>query len=284
MDPVDTIAILYIKILNRYPDESAFKQLLPILKQYGPNVIEQLLKKSSVYTLQEKDKLFYDFIDNNKQFVETYQFYLPQTSDKCAIICEGRKHKNIQFIVKEILHFLDDTWCLNIVCTEYNREYIKLELQGVHNVIYTIVPKLESFVDFNNLMLSKYFWNNISFDKVLIFQTDSMICKKGIEKFLKYDYIGAPLPKFQCLNGGFSIRNVKQMINCLTLFKPAKYEPEDVFFTKSLRKLNAYLPTFQEAKEFSIEGVHTEHPYAIHQAWRFHDNINELFAKVSSLF
>ena len=51
---------------------------------------------------------------------------------------------------------------------------------------------------YSNLLTSKDFWYKINGENILIFQTDSCICKYPkypITHFLKYGYIGGPLEK-----------------------------------------------------------------------------------------
>ena len=68
-------------------------------------------------------------------------------------------------------------------------------------------------MDYSKLLRSKErYWNKIDAEYVLIFQTDSCICRFGIENFLKYDYIGAPYGgnPFQNKNLNIKIGNGKE--------------------------------------------------------------------------
>ena len=119
------------------------------------------------------------------------------------------------------------------------------------------------------MLLKKEFWNELQVEKVLIFQTDSILCKRGIEDFFKYDYIGAPSSDLNTMNGGISIRTTSKMIECLEKFTPEQYEEEDRFFTRTLKQIDSVLPDFNDANMFSIEHIYHDDPYAIHKAWRF---------------
>ena len=44
----------------------------------------------------------------------------------------------------------------------------------------------------NELMCTHWLWKRAATERVLIFQTDSLICRHGIEDFQMWDYIGAP--------------------------------------------------------------------------------------------
>ena len=71
--------------------------------------------------------------------------------------------------------------------------------------------------DYNRLLTSRFFWDKLQqYERVLIFQTDSKILRKGIEEFYEWDYLGAPW-RFQdnCGNGGLSLRNPKVMLEMI---------------------------------------------------------------------
>jgi hypothetical protein len=83
-------------------------------------------------------------------------------------------------------------------------------------------------------LLSVDFWEEIDCDKVLIYQTDTFICKKFDESFLEYDYVGGYWGKGHCNfieenynekgvcigNGGLSLRSVNKTKKILKNKKP----------------------------------------------------------------
>lgn len=113
--------------------------------------------------------------------------------------------------------------------------------------------------DYNELLTSYDFWRSVQFDKVLIFQHDSGLLRKGIEEFLDYDFIGAPLYHidFPCMNGGLSLRSVPAMIEaCMQLPWNPSLGNEDIYFCKLLKRLpNIKLPTKEVAQSFSVETI-----------------------------
>lgn len=96
---------------------------------------------------------------------------------------------------------------------------------------------IKTTMDYNLLLTSIEFWESLPFDKVLIFQHDSALLRTGIEKFMEWDYVGAPW-KFQMHggNGGLSIRSVKAMIETLkqNSYSIFQHGNEDVFFSNKL--------------------------------------------------
>jgi len=120
---------------------------------------------------------------------------------------------------------------------------------------------------YSNLFKNIDFWSDIEGQYILTIQTDGCLCKNStykIQDFLKYDYVGGyahwfpywqetigicTKDDFQCLNGGFSLRNKQKMINVLEHFKPQDTESyshnlplekyaEDMYFAIGMIKLN----------------------------------------------
>lgn len=108
---------------------------------------------------------------------------------------------------------------------------------------------------YNKLLTSERFWLGLP-ETVLIFQADSMLLHHGIEEFLDYDFIGAPIPKIRwpAMNGGLSIRKRDAMLRCI---REQEYTPyfgnEDIYFCNLLSELNGNLPDYDIARQFSVE-------------------------------
>jgi hypothetical protein len=122
-----------------------------------------------------------------------------------------------------------------------------------------LCPSINSLNDYNRFMTSPQIWERLSeFDRVLIFQQDSMILRDGIDEFLEWDYIGAPWkwqpePR-QGGNGGLSLRNPKK---CLDLVKQKAwsltYGYEDVYFTNHLHEVGGRVAGYDVCRLFSCE-------------------------------
>ena len=100
---------------------------------------------------------------------------------------------------------------------------------------------------------------------------------------MRYDYTGAPWPhewdtlgKMSVGNGGLSLRKKSKMLQLLkyknkiehpkTIY--GKYMAEDQFFN-GFYFPNEYIskPTFEQAKNFSIEAVYSDAPFGVHKLW-----------------
>ena len=104
-------------------------------------------------------------------------------------------------------------------------------------------------------------------ERVLVFQTDSLICRRGIEAFQSWDYIGAPWRKddLWCVgkpwltgvggNGGFSLRSRAKTLECLDAFGYLRGQCEDVFYAEAMPKVGAALADRAAAEAFSVEST-----------------------------
>lgn len=104
-------------------------------------------------------------------------------------------------------------------------------------LVHYNVPQTSTFEGYNILLTDPNFWQEfIEYDKVLIFQHDSGLLRKGIESFYKYDYVGAPWiePKYGG-NGGLSLRTPKVMIEILFNYPHNQIKAEDVIGTDSVQ-------------------------------------------------
>jgi inositol phosphorylceramide mannosyltransferase catalytic subunit len=210
-------------------------------------------------------------------------YELPIISKYALVIVEPRKHKNLEFVIKNTCYFCKG-WSLYIFHSTENKQYVEDILgknkQNCHMIEFT--KNNIDRMDYSKLLRSKErYWNKIDAEYVLIFQTDSCICRFGIENFLKYDYIGAPYGgnpfqnknlNIKIGNGGLSLRKKKSMLeildhNPILEEKTVKYfeqTNEDLYFAYWLKKLDYNLPSVAEATKFSVEGTYFDKPIGFH--------------------
>jgi len=115
------------------------------------------------------------------------------------------------------------------------------------------IYSLKSAKDYNSVLTNPSFWRGCNYDRVLIFQHDSGLLREGIEDFLQWDFIGAPIKNIpDCMNGGLSLRNPKVMYD-ICVNHPyqgmAIDGNEDIYFCKHIE----YKPTKEIAQSFSVE-------------------------------
>ena len=116
---------------------------------------------------------------------------------------------------------------------------------------------------YSDVLRSVKFWTNLqnmNLSKMFMFQTNSVILRRGVEEFMHWDYIGAPwhmvhgaesghwLRKMQrggslkegVGNGGTSLRSVSAMLDIATTFKDkSRGFNEDTFFAFHCEKLGS---------------------------------------------
>ena len=115
-----------------------------------------------------------------------------------AVLLESRVIPNIALLLKQISRFLSNEWSIILLVTNDILDKYKCIVEKINNTIQVelLTYELSSVKDYNDIMLNPNFMKKFkSFNKILIFQGDTMIYKYGIEKFMKYDYVGAPWRK-----------------------------------------------------------------------------------------
>lgn len=148
-------------------------------------------------------------------------------------------------------------------------------------IIHINDPDIKTANDYNELLTRIDFWKGMPYDVVLIFQHDSGLLRKGIEEFLEYDFIGAPLYHidFPSMNGGLSIRSRKAMIKCIE-HKPYHHinGNEDIYFCQTLKEIGGDLPTKEVAQKFSVETIFGLGSLGYHAIGKWHseEKVNQI--------
>jgi len=198
------------------------------------------------------------------------------SNEYTAVIVEPRQHKALEFVLDNALNNLSDSWNIIIMHGNNNKEYINNmindKLHKFKNRITMVDLKVDNLTidEYNVLLKSKEFYSHIPTEVFLIFQTDSVICdKKLLDKFLKYDYVGAPWQWDKKVgNGGLSLRRKTKMLEIIDKC-PQNKENEDLYFSNSCLGVKLNKPSFEEAKEFSIESVYNVKSFAVHKNWMY---------------
>ena len=98
---------------------------------------------------------------------------------------------------------------------------------------------------YTRMMTSAAFWDAMKADKVLTFQTDSVLCSMSpwrIDHFLQYDYVGAPWVRgipddIQVGNGGLSLRSVRVMRWIIEHVPFKEGYVEDMYFARAVQRM-----------------------------------------------
>jgi hypothetical protein len=218
-------------------------------------------------------------ISNNKIKIEINESF--KTNSKAlytAVIVEPREHKALKFVLENFAENLSNEWNIIIFHGNKNEEFI-LDILNNSNILKDNIDRITlinlnvdnlTIKEYNNLLLSRDFYNNIPTEVFLIFQTDTIICKTNkdlINNYLEYDYVGAPWRKSKVVgNGGLSLRRKTKM---LELIDKCEYrnQNEDLFFAYGCDDVYINKPSFESAKEFSVEQVYNDVSFGVHKPW-----------------
>jgi hypothetical protein len=192
-----------------------------------------------------------------------------------AVIVEPRKHKALEFVLSNFMNNLDYHWNFVIMHGTDNKEFVEQILNKFENKSRVKLVNLEvsnlSIYDYNNLLYSEKFYDNIDTEIFLVFQTDTIICNNknnNINRFLKYDYVGAPWKHMNDVgNGGLSLRRKSKMLEILKNCNRDPHMNEDVFFSFGCDNAKPYKPSVKEAKKFSVESIYEDYPFGHHKSW-----------------
>jgi hypothetical protein len=118
---------------------------------------------------------------------------------------------------------------------------------------------------YNALFISDKFWQSVrGRNKILVFQTDTITCPKSdysISDFMQFDYIGSKWPKLRPVgiemdggNGGLSLRDWKQTVECIKRFPPKNWKAgEDGYFAFHLDIMGANIGRDIDCAKFSTQ-------------------------------
>jgi len=217
--------------------------------------------------------------DTMKQVMEFDMTNIPADSDKFAVILEPRPLPGLEYVVRNIMHFLGEEWGLCIVTSQKNRDFLYSTFRDWQTV-QTRFFEQENLTreEFRNMRKSIPYWESLPGKQLLCFEADTLMCRRGIEDYLQYDYVGAPWRKSLALsdkirvgNGGLSLRSKQTMIDMIRLGRPKVIPSEDSYFSihLHLHQEDYNLPDLKTANTFAVETMYYPTPLGIHKPWLY---------------
>lgn len=213
-----------------------------------------------------------------------------------AVLIEPRKLIVLRHVLRNVLECLNDQWNIIIFHGTGNKEWLEEILArefSPYSSRISLSPLNYADLDrhaYNGIMLNEEIYKKIPTEVFLIFQADSLICEKNkhlLEKFMKYDYVGAPWAH-GVGNGGFSLRRKSKMLEviekCTHLFPSFlrhNHNEDGIFSSGGGGTVNVYKPSVDEAKEFAIETLYHPAPFALHIPWKWHPGLDAKFRGMS---
>ncbi len=182
-------------------------------------------------------------------------------SEYAAVIVETRNIPDLKSIILNHMKMLDNRWQLYIF-----HHLNGMALNGLNAIKINIHKNLDKN-SYSSMLATEAFWNQIPHEKILIFQHDSMLLRRGIDKFLEWDWLGGPSGGHY--NGGLSIRSKTKMIEVI---KKHRYngESEDIYFHHRVGSVGAKIAPEHLAKEFCCERYFTLGTLGYHGLHYFH--------------
>lgn len=225
---------------------------------------------------EESKKIWEQFL--LEEYVK-YVGYVPpiaNNTEHYAVIIEPRNHKDLLTVIKSTMFQLNETnspikWGLQIFHGNLNKELVENIQLSLGNVILTNIG-IDNFThsEHSRYMESTKFWKQVKGTKALIFQTDSLLLRSGIDDFLEYDYVGAPWRKPKenqwVGNGGLSLRTVNKMIEICENNPVTEDILEDIYFMKYMKGIG--VADIETAMKFSMEDVFSPNPLGVHNPIR----------------
>jgi hypothetical protein len=196
------------------------------------------------------------------------------SNTNAAVFIESRPLYFTPMVLKNVMFFLGRRWNLHVVYGEFSERYLDgllrdWDVNGIKLQGLTHLPRARR----DAILKSSEFWKMFPEEKILLFDSSSVMCGSNVDEFLDYDFIGAPVGTAEdfSLHGGFSLRSRRKMIQCIVAGQDSG-EPEDEFFTRMMRQTGAATPDFVSACRFAITSTYECHPLGVPAADEgFHD-------------
>ena len=216
------------------------------------------------------------------------------TPNKVAVIIEPRNDVVLQDLLIWMVHLLAPRgWHFIVYHGNQNKDIIPL--QDIIE-LRTLGKDNLTLEEYNSICKSIPFWQSIPYENILIFQSDSVVVDENLDRFLQYDYVGAPwadhfmnyfMLKQHVGNGGLSLRRRSAMLGCLissqkklvTLKKTLYWE--DFYFSHHPHyKMN--IPSREIAQQFCVETIYYENPIGYHRSWKYlPDKIDRIYEHIN---
>jgi hypothetical protein len=253
------------------------------LHNQGNREITFLVSAGNIDT-QRNFEIWKEFIRDTYPVVRNLRLpEVPRSSPYFVVIAEPRKHPHLEYVLRNVMHFLGDSWGLQIFAGQQNMQFIEEFTRdwGCVHIDPLGVDNLDTR-GYNQLKKSVVFWERVQGEHILWIEPDCLLRRRGIEEFLQYDYIGAPWAEHLAVspccrvgNGGLSLRRKCAMLEIARNANPdfKLFAPEDVFFCVNMNLCNVQhpgkfaLPSLQCASHFSVESIYYSDPLGLHKVW-----------------
>jgi hypothetical protein len=198
-----------------------------------------------------------------------------------AVMVEPRLHEYLKSVIDNMLRNLNKETPIMIFHSTINKDFIYnnyINELNSNKIILSLLKQTNLTIkQYNMLLTSVDFWNKINGEHILIFQTDSCLCRHistfNFTDYKDYGFIGAPCKIKEMRNGGFSLRKKSIMIKIIKHHQSIYNNSivtvnEDKFFTNIYRNICKPV-SYDLGLKFSVEQFYYNNPLGIHKAWRY---------------
>lgn len=285
------VSCIMLKTIELVQDPITRNSMGSLAHQKSKQFSEDVFLTSAVNLIHRAtmSKPFRYLVQRTSTLVHGRSFILnPRKTRNHILLIEPRIHYALEYVLKNALYHLDSRWGVTVVHGILNRDFvwrIEKSIRGMRRIEIPVTYMDVSHV--NRLLTSSSFWEYFrDFDRVLMIQTDGLLLHGNLDRFLKYDYIGAPWHRENerwgklsetipegVGNGGMSLRSPKAMLRVLHQYKASGQE--DLFYMIKMVGDNHYtLPERQVAFDFAREvpcsDLNTTNlPVMIHAYWYY---------------
>ena len=191
-----------------------------------------------------------------------------------AAIIEPRLHPYLELVIENMIRNLPTETIIYIYHGILNIHFLQSKYGNNPQIkLINLNVKNMTIREYSDILTSLNFWEQLTGTYILIFQTDSCLCKPLDQSILgdSYGYIGAPSKPYPSTwqNGGLSLRNRELMICAIKDKKHTDITwPEDKYFSV-IKKHITNPASYELSKSFSVEQFYYEKPFGIHKAWAY---------------
>tara|TARA_Y100001958_G_C21214109_1_gene539603 strand:- start:961 stop:1677 length:717 start_codon:yes stop_codon:yes gene_type:complete len=201
---------------------------------------------------------------NCQNYLNTYlnKQVIYQHKENCKnlmLIVETRLSLSLILVIKNALYKMAN-FNLMVISTKNTINFLE-KIFGKLPYKIEINKQRINLVEYSKILLDQNIWKRIKEDRILIFQSDSIVLRNIKEsEFQNLSMIGPVCVHLEdkekfVMNGGFSLRNKDLMLDLCTN-KPITSNVEDIFFTEQIRKYYPELmPSIEDCNNFAIESV-----------------------------
>ncbi|MCP4397978.1 MAG: hypothetical protein GY801_11870 [bacterium] len=260
---------IFTKCLFGQDKDSTAKVLLTELQKRG--VLKNSITSrhiAHVYSLLRKLSVRPDFKSIDDILPNQYENTIHTLYPIWGVIVETRKHPALELVVNNFIKNVRIP--IQIFHGNINRDFMMsttiadLVSNGQVHLTQLNADKL-SARKYNTLFLSKRFWKNvIGRKKILIFQTDTVVCGNSdytIHDFVSYDYIGSKWSRHRPVgliidggSGGLSLRDWGKTYECLSRFPSDLWcGGEDGYFAFHIELIGGKVGKDRECAKFSTQ-------------------------------